>query len=698
MSEEKRAQLTIQALGRASYLGQLYDATSSTLISGFRLFLEKDIKPVTIRQEVKNTRNTYDEVNSVMARANSLGIDASLSLSIMGGAITVGGMGSYLDSKTSNSESLSVASVVRIRTVHETMDVNQVRHLQKLTKDDIDMLHATHVVTSIAYGGHVMGTVTQTRDVSTSQTDVHGKFTLEVFKGMGKAFGASGEAELTSKEKEEINKFNLSVRLEGDFQRKDEKVPMNAPDLLAVMKKATSFIDGDGVPCEITLTPLAWFQSSVPTFHDLDDADIKALASLYDRIITLERNREWLSSSVEAQGTVFPTFNASCRESSARVADLVSRARADLRNFLKAFRSAEAYEKQPVTFHKEVATRFAQELTQYEADRELWASMMEWVRAGKEHGFPIVSVSGLQTKMNRQDKSAVAVVLIPASVRFTNLLNTYSVLGDDIRKWRSTLDGTPANPPPPGAPAPAPAPGSSQTDYVTLFADPVLDAQLLKLDDKTASLAQALQIARASNDVAFLTYGLSRDGLARLEWNVLNQEGWGILVSQDEGWRYIGDVRAGAPHGSGVITYADKSTYSGTWVHGKRDGKGRLFPAGMKDGEAGVDCVFVDNLQAHDGVVVPVTVYRNGAPVRFERVALRAGNAVMAHVDKLAGLLGWQLGQKFRLRLESTTKVFPAVDVRVNGSHVDPSENPQVAFSPWPLDSAGEKKLSVYPL
>ena len=102
---ERQHQLVIQALGRPSYLGQLYDATTSTLISGFNLFHRQDASSATVQTSVASTTVDFREVRSLMDRARSLDISASLSLSILGGAIELSGIGSYLDSKFENSES-----------------------------------------------------------------------------------------------------------------------------------------------------------------------------------------------------------------------------------------------------------------------------------------------------------------------------------------------------------------------------------------------------------------------------------------------------------------------------------------------------------------------------------------------------------------------------------------------------------------
>ncbi|KIP04152.1 hypothetical protein PHLGIDRAFT_25750 [Phlebiopsis gigantea 11061_1 CR5-6] len=686
---DKQDQLTVQALGRPSYLGQLYDATTSTFISGFSFIHRQDVTSASIITPVPSTIVDFKEIKSMMDRARSLDLSASLSLSILGGAIDLRGIGSYLENKHECAESNTVAMLVRIRTVNSTLDVNRLRGMQAMNAEDLAATRATHVVTSITYGGNIIGTATQQSDASSSNDRLEGKFNLEVFKGIGKLFGVTGEARVDERERERLEKYNLHIRLDGDFQPpSDEVLPTTAGELLQIMKKSMSFIRGDGVPCDITLTPLQWFHPGVPTFRELQDADLRSLNELYDRILSLDNNRTWLTRSVEEHHAIFPSFVDACRQNSNVVADLVSRSRQALRLFLQRYRSGVDDSAMPVDFQQEMSGRFTEEIARYEGDREKWLLMVEWMRAGKNHDFPLVPVSEVRSCLNRAGTGSVALVLVPDSVQFSAMLQTYRVLAGDIRKWQSTRARVP-----PGANEPTSTSDPREIQYLSVYADPRVDEQLKKLDDSTSSVGRALNTARQSRTAAFLTYGLSSDGLAQLQWNVLNQDGWGVLVNQEEGWRYIGHVKKGLRHGSGIITYVDGSIYSGGWFQGKRDGFGKLYPSeeAADNGEPSTDGVFCDNLLVRDGVVVKATVSRHGAPTQFSHVTLRSGDSTTAHVNKIGRVFGWRLGQKFEVRLESSVGSFERISVLVNGSRIDPSEDPDVALSSWPLDAAGDK-------
>ncbi|PBK60446.1 hypothetical protein ARMSODRAFT_727433 [Armillaria solidipes] len=683
MDDKSGEFITTQALSRSCVLGQLYDARSNNILPGFRLFHEKDIVPTKV--DVRKSAIDYKEIRNTRDRAHSLNISASLEVSILGGSITIGGMGSYLNSTSETSESTTVACVAQYLTRTESLDVNSLRQLQAMTQTELAKLRATHVVVSIAYGGSVVGSLTQKSDSSTSTTDIKGKFTLEIFKGMGKMFGASGSAELSLEGKEKLNSYNLDVNLVADFSMADEDVPTTAPEILAVFRKSGKLV-GDGVPIEITLAPLSIFQDGIPTFRELAEADLLEITELYDRVVMLGNNRAWLAAETDNKRDLFPTFLANCRLRNLEVSRLVQKARGELREYLEAYRAAHVDVKKPSEFRDQVEKSFTDEIELWDQDLAAWRDLVQRLRAAQMHCFPLVSINDLSTRMNRSDKGYIAAILIPELVSFANLLNTYRVLADDIRTWRTTLDkrATQYN---------QNSPASEKTDFVSVYADSQLDTALLQLDDRTKSLAKALEAARRNSEPVFLTYGLSADNLAQLEWSILNEDGWGIIVNRVENWRYIGGVHKGLSHGSGVVTYADKTKYSGAWINGKRDGRGELLNAEGSVQESGV---YVNNLLAPDGVLVIITVYKNRVPIQHGEAALRASDSVRAHVDKIGKVMGWKIGQKYRLYVQSGASSPVNSSVRVNGSMIDPEEDPEVSFSSWSLDTNNKNVVKAH--
>lgn len=677
--------ITIQALGRPYSLGQLYNAVSSNPIPGFNLFGKSDAaKPD--RTSVASTDIKYEEVKGVKEKTRALNVSAQLSLSILSGAVDISGMGSYLSNSSESSDSTTIVCVGQYRTFNESLDVNKLLQSQAMNAESLARMGATHVVTSITYGGNIVGSLTQKNELSSSEIKVAGKFNLEVLKTLGAQLGGGGGAELSVDSKKKLNSYNLNVQLTADFFSKGEQLPSNAAELLETFKKSSNLI-GDGVPCEISLTPLAWLHSGIPSFQELADADILELTDLYDSIVLLGQNRTSLSTDALAHKGLFPTFLKTARERNSTVSRLVQQARQELRQFLEANRSQKADAKSPIDFLDEIEGRFQEARELYEKDYDEWLSKMERVRAAKKHDFPPAAISELRGILSGQVNGVVAIILIPETMQYSKLLSTYRELAEDIRNWRSSLDKS------------ADDEDHTETKYITVFLDESLDKDLLKLDDDTKSVATALKLARDDATPVFLTFGRTRDTLSQLKWSLVNQEGWGVLVNHAEGWRYIGDVHNGLRHGSGVITYADGSVYQGGWFGGKRDGNGELFPpqarsatGALTGGEKGV---YINNVRVYDGVVVKVTVYRDGSPIQFGRIALRKDDATVSQVDKIGKVFGWPLDQKYELKIESVKKTFNTIVIPVKGTVLDPEVDKSRLPTTLPLGEEGEVVITA---
>ncbi|KAF9255390.1 hypothetical protein L218DRAFT_1008637 [Marasmius fiardii PR-910] len=257
-------------------------------------------------------------------------------------------------------------------------------------------------------------------------------------------------------------------------------------------------------------------------------------------------------------------------------------------------------------FWEPVERRFNEKMSVYEEDHAEWARMMERLRAAEKHGFRPVSISELRMIMTT--KGTGAIILIPENTTFAQLLVTYR-----------EPDGNGLH-------------CGNETEFV--YADELAQRDLLGLDGNTESAG------------AF----------------------W-----YEERWRYVGDVRKGDRYGVGTITYADASVYREAWFQGKRDGFGESSPAMNSAGKkilAVKKGVFVDNDFVSDRVVVQVRVYRGESLIRFERVALWKGSVTFTHIEKIGRVMGWRLGDKYKLKIDSKK----LLEIIVNGTRVDPSE------------------------
>ena len=477
--------LEIKALGRPCYLGQLYDARTSSLLPGFSLFKRGDIQ---YREgNINSTKFEFAEVNSLSDRASSLDISSELSVSILSGAFSIGGSGAYLSNRQDTSESTTVAAIAQYRTTSKSLDLNALR-----TRVDIDPLTlsktcATHIVAGIVYGGNIVGTLTQKYTNRADNTKIKGNFSIEVFKNMGQWLSGGAKATLTAEERKRINSFNLHIDLCADFTLKKNSAPTDPISMIEVVKKSARLV-GDGVPCEVMLTPLSMLVDNVPTFRELAKSDLIDIMDLYDRILKLENSRAWLRDSVEARSEIFPTFTEGIRNRTIKTTKLVQDARANLRKYLQHYRS-ESTDEPPPRFVKDVAASFNTVMAEYERDKDEWRRYHDRLAAAEQHGFPILGVTAVGSKMSRVDKGMLAAILVPENANWKPLMDLYGDLAVDIRQWRASIDKPPQGDDDGNAKGP-------ETSYASIYADPLHDTTLESLDDESGTLKSALASAR----------------------------------------------------------------------------------------------------------------------------------------------------------------------------------------------------------
>ncbi|KAF8320490.1 hypothetical protein DL93DRAFT_1851798 [Clavulina sp. PMI_390] len=658
--------IEINALGRSAYLGQLYNATKSELLPGFSLYKADAIKPRATNTE--QTRFKIEQVKSFSDRAKTLDISAHLYVTILSGAIPISGGGSYLSKQQDTSESHTVAAIAKFRKGSCSLDLLDLQEKIALPDETLARTRATHVVTSIAYGANIVGTLTQKSLSKSDKTGVQGNFSVELFKDLSNLVSGEGRVELSKKNKELIKTYNLDVELMTDIKLGDEKMPADPAGMLELVMKSPSLV-GDGVPCEIQLMPLSMLRSNIPSFRELAEADLIDISTTYDEILKLENNRLWLRDRVEEFSEIFSTFADGVRARTVTVTKLVQEARAKLREYLVKYRSSGGASDDDFPtgttddFLSQVTAKFTDAIIAYEDDLDQWRKFKDCLDAAQSHGFPIMNVAAIGGKMNQVGRGMLAVVLVPKAANWGALMNLYSGLSVDIRQWRTSIEKASQG---------EDSSNASVTQYITIYADPLRRKTLRSFDDEAGTLKAALDRAEKTKKAVFLTYGQANRRLGGLVWHILNDEGWGVITNKRQNWRYIGDVHLGKPHGSGVITYVNNTKYVGDFVFGRRDGTGKLLNSEGKE----------------------IAVFaKSSTPVQYRKLALDRFAAVRSHIDRIGKIMEWNEEDCFRLVLGDYV-----AQVDVIGSMIDSGESPSIENSFWPLEGAESFKITAWPL
>ncbi|KAH7106390.1 hypothetical protein BKA62DRAFT_687032 [Auriculariales sp. MPI-PUGE-AT-0066] len=677
--------LDVTALGRTCDLGQLYDSRRAAFLPSLFLYRQTDIK--ARRKDVRSSNIDLKEVKNFSDRADSLDVSASLSVSILCGIVSASGNGSYLNSKQDTSESTTVAAVARYRTFNESLDLMELSGKTTVAPEQAASLYnATHVVTSITYGGNVVGTVTAKSSLSSEQTTINA------------IFSASVDASVDAADREKLTSSDLEVKLMADIRLSDEdKTPTDPVAMIQIVKRGHALV-GDGVPCEVQLMPLKMLNDNLPTFRELNEADLNDLRDTYDGILRLENSRKWLQDVTATHSRLFPTFAEQVRLRSNKVRTFVSAARELLREYLRKYRSVIAGddvassspapsspEQTPTEFKHNIDVGFAAAIKEYDDDREAWRLFESRLCIAEQHGLPFISTGEISDRMNRVGKGMLAAILVPETAEWAGMMDCYGDFAVNIRKWRKSVDEEEAR----AAGDSAEITSAPGMEWVSIYADPLHDSMLYMMDDKAGTIKKALGAARNSQQPSFLMYGRLRGHLGGFGWRILNEDGWGVKVNQVERWRYVGDMRNSKPHGTGVMTYADKTEYHGSFFDGMRDGLGKMFDRDGKQRPETSGVFFKGQLEPRAVMVEVTAVNQHGTPVQCETVTLRVGDSLHSYVERIATFMGWNYKQKVKLVLGDNVKA-----VVIEGGMIASSEHPSVRTTSWSMSSAS--KITAY--
>ena len=155
MSDDTARPITRQALGRTAFLGSLYDATTDEFCE--RNIINDDIPAAAIRHLDENHGHSSYEFDSTLSRKlRKLNVDASLSLSILGGLIkSAGATSNYIYTRERTTQAIEATFIHRSITRTEALNISHKELKARVEPSALRHRHATHVVTSIRWGADV---------------------------------------------------------------------------------------------------------------------------------------------------------------------------------------------------------------------------------------------------------------------------------------------------------------------------------------------------------------------------------------------------------------------------------------------------------------------------------------------------------------------------------------------------------------
>ena len=260
--------LVIEDGGQYMRLGGLYDARTDEVIPGQLWNMNADF--INKHKEVSpatHTRFAFSRDDTIGSRLKLLDIDVAAQFQMMRPlfTLTLGGSFEYLKDRKSASKSVHYALCYKTRTTRKSLDVFNGEMLANVNKNVMDNDHATHFVSSITYGADTVVSF----DTSYNSEEEKQKISIEITGNL--KFIAFPPLTFDSKGSFKDESFsekidqNTRIRVYGDL--KLDNIPINKADALEFIRNIPSLTktslqqNTNGVPKEITLTPLSWMNS-----------------------------------------------------------------------------------------------------------------------------------------------------------------------------------------------------------------------------------------------------------------------------------------------------------------------------------------------------------------------------------------------------------------------------------------------------
>jgi len=283
--------ITRQALGRAAFLGDLYDAKTDRFC-GINLFKAKP-EPAAIQKQ----DNPYSDISFVISsntdeKLNILDLKGELKLSVLAGMVELGGAAKYLTDKKDSFKSVESVLVCKVTTVVEKLDILRDDVKACISEDALKHPTATHVVVQIDWGANYTIQVTHRNSDNKEKKEVEGCLNAHLQKFM--SLKVEGKLELTEQDRKSWENFSLKIF--GDVL--PDELPTTVDGAMEMMKKLSKLIqksnDGKGKPLLYVMLPL-----SSPAFPNnaginttkncaiqkIDEGQIVRSIQIYDRVL-----------------------------------------------------------------------------------------------------------------------------------------------------------------------------------------------------------------------------------------------------------------------------------------------------------------------------------------------------------------------------------------------------------------------------
>ena len=304
--EEEDGDLSVAASGRHFNIGMLYDNRTDKMIEGITLWDKATLEKTTVERLTKTEFNmecSDSRYNKTSGKGGEISVDIPVYK-----IVNIGGGGKYKRSDGNSKNDQSINFHYKCFTRKESMTMEQ---LSKVDHPSVlDQCVATHVVTSILYGGEA--TLKLERKHSSSDIDVNSEFNIHAICEKIPFYKIKGEMIVNMTEDNRKIADKITCTYKGDFEL--PKNPSNFLDAVKIYHDFPKLIGTEtNVPVEIKLCSLTWIESKTNMLgRKICDDIVSEMKSFFDKMDTLKNECiDILQSDV---ALIFPDLRCQMQE------------------------------------------------------------------------------------------------------------------------------------------------------------------------------------------------------------------------------------------------------------------------------------------------------------------------------------------------------------------------------------------------
>ena len=245
--------LELPCLGRPFQLGMLYDCRNDSLVPGKTLWNEELLKDALSETPQPSSEFEIIAEDTTTDKMSSLGVEGNLSLSILGGLISVNGSAKYVEDHKSSSNHARVTLKYASTSKFQQLTMKQLATSNIQYPEVFDEGTATHVVTGVLFGADAFFIFDREVSQEENYRKVHGDMQVSIKSIPNLQIGGGVGVDIEMKNKQETDKFHC--KFYGDLIL--DSNPSTFQDAVAIYKKLPEYFRNKTVPKKVWLYPLS---------------------------------------------------------------------------------------------------------------------------------------------------------------------------------------------------------------------------------------------------------------------------------------------------------------------------------------------------------------------------------------------------------------------------------------------------------